>query len=189
MLILGITDAAILEGLPMQKEPSTITEQQPTPNTQQPTPSNPPAEGVARNQGPDVKDILQDLGFTLADVNEKVILEDIIPQKEASLQSYVLLKNGDRTGMIAWTDSPKVKVYYLALKEALHSAFTEKVQNLLDETQRRENRPIRNLLTFIDTGLFPERMVFVRVRERLYEFHVKDGSSEEIFNLIEGLTQ
>jgi len=78
---------------------------------------------------------------------------------------------------------------YLALKEALHTAFTVNVQNLLDETQRRENRPIRNLLTFIDTGLFPERMVFVRVRERLYEFHVKEGSSEEIFNLIEELTQ
>ena len=172
----------------MQKEPSTAMEQQPTSNTQQPIPSD-DTEGVARNQGLDVKDVLQNRDFTLADVHEKVILEDIVPQNEAALQSYVLLKKGDRIGMIAWTDSPKVKEYYLALKEALHSAFTEKVQNLLDETQRREDRPIRNLLTFIDTGLFPERIVFVRVRERLYEFHVKEGSSEEIFNLIEELTQ
>ena len=172
----------------MQKEASTTLEQQPTPNTQQPVPSN-NTGGVARNQGPDVKDVLQNRDFTLADVREKVILEDIIPQKEATLQSYVLLKKGDRIGMIAWTDSPRVKQYYLALKEALHSAFTAKVQNLLDETQRREGHPIRNLLTFIDTGLFPERIVFVRVRERLYEFHVKEGSSEEIFNLIEELSQ
>jgi len=98
MFILSIADAAILEGLPIQKESFTVTEEEVTPDTNPTVPTN-TTGGVARNQGPNVKDVLQNRGFTLADVHEKILLGDIIPSKEAALQSYVLLKNGDRAGL------------------------------------------------------------------------------------------
>ena len=50
-------------------------------------------------------------------------------------------------------------------------------------------RPTRNLLTFLDPGLSSERIVFVRVRERLYELHVAPGKDDVLFELVEALTQ
>jgi len=188
MILLGVADAALLEGMPTQKM-AVISENEPTtPIVKLPTKPNTSGE-VSRYLGPDIKDVLKKRGFTTANTREKIILEKIIPKEEATLQSYVLLKDGDRAGMIAWTNTPKVKQFYLVLKEALHSAFTSDVQDLLDETQRREGRPTRNLLTFFDPGLLSERVVFVRVREQLYEFHITEGSSGVIFDLIEELTK
>ena len=189
MILLGVADAALLEGMPTQKM-SVTSEEEPTTNPIVKLPIKPQVTGgVERYLGPDIKDLLKKRGFTTTDTREKIILEKIIPKEEATLQSYVLLKDGDRAGMIAWTNTPKVKQFYLVLKEALHSAFTSDVQDLLDETQRREGRPTRNLLTFFDPGLVSERVVFVRVREQLYEFHITEGSSGVIFDLIEELTK
>ena len=187
MTLLGVADAALLEGMPVQEKTEVAVVDEPTVS---PTPSTPtPTGGVRRNQGPNIAEVLKRRQFTMIEANEKIILQKIIPTGEATLQSYALLKDGDRAGMIAWTNSSKVKQYYLVLKEALHSAFTSDVQDLLDETQRREGRPTRNLLTFFDPGLLSERVVFVRVREQLYEFHIPEGSSGIIFDLIEELTK
>ena len=189
MLLLGIADAALIEGLPKEKIEDIAMDAIKKPPIKQLPNDSIPKQGVRRNQGADVQSILQKQKFTIGKVNEKVILEKIIPSNDTNLQSYVLLKDGDRAGLIAWTTSSKVKEYYLTLKEALHNAFTSEVKDLLDETQRREGRPTRNLLTFFDPGILSERVVFIRVRERLYEFHVTEGSSEAIFNLIEELTK
>jgi hypothetical protein len=188
MILLGVADAALFEGIPVQEKKEIaidepIANPTPTPSLQNPT------GGVRRDQGPNIAEVLKRRQFTMKETNEKIILQKIIPTEEATLTSYVLLKDGDRAGMIAWTNSSKVKQYYLVLKEALHSAFTANVQDLLDETQRREGRPTRNLLTFFDPGLLSERVVFVRVREQLYEFHIPEGSSGIIFDLIEELTK
>lgn len=189
MLLLGVADASLLEGLPVEKI-TNVSEEEPKENHVVQIPAKPtPTDGIRRNLGPNIKEVLQRRLFETAPTNEKIILQKIIPVEEATLQSYVLLKGGDRAGMIAWTNTPKVKQFYLILKEALHSAFTSQVQDLLDETQRREGRPTRNLLTFFDPGLLSERVVFVRVREQLYEFHITEGSSGVIFDLIEELTK
>ena len=202
MLLLGIADVALVEGLP---KASDQVAQVPTTNNQQPTTSptpskpkppvatppstQPPVGGVRKSQGPDVLESLINNQFTFTDSREKMILQKVIPQGETILNTKVLLLNGDRAGSIAWVSSPNVKKYYLVLKEALHSAFTPDVSDLLDETQRREGHPTRNLLTFLDPGLSQERVVFIRVRERLYEFRVAEGASEAIFDLIEDLTK
>tara|TARA_Y100000310_G_scaffold175693_1_gene175745 strand:+ start:1612 stop:2217 length:606 start_codon:yes stop_codon:yes gene_type:complete len=187
MLLLGVADATFLEGAPEKAEIA-----QADPVVAQPTQPNlppPPNGGVRKATGPDILQTLVSNQFTFNDTREKFILAPVLRDSSDSLEAKALLIDGDRAGAIGWVSSPNVKKHYLVLKEALHSAFTPEVKDLLDETQRRENHPTRNLLTFLDTGILPERVVFVRVRERLYEFHIVEGSSEAIFNLIEDLTE
>jgi hypothetical protein len=139
--------------------------------------------------GPEVEKIIVDLGFEMLPSDELSILRTVIPAAEATVEQHVLLTNGDRAGLVAWTESPKVKQYFLALKEALHASFSPHVQDLVDEMQRIPGKPPRNFLTFFDEGLSPERIVFLRVRERLYEIHVREGSDDIMFALVDALTQ
>lgn len=146
--------------------------------------------GVRKAEGPDVLDTLVTMQYTFQDTDEQAILERVILGDTGDkVEKRVLLKDGDRAAFFAWVDSPEVKSYFLSMKEALHRSFTAAVKDLLDEAQRREGRPTRNLLTFQDTGLLPERVVVVRVRERLYEFHIPEGKDDMIFELIEELTK
>lgn len=192
MLLLGAADVFVLEGSPgYQMVAQTDTGPEPIidrTSSSSSEPSTPPSGGVRKNDGPNVEKTLGLRGFSITDTSGKIILDSVVTGGD-TVESKALLLDNDRAGAIAWVSSPDVKKHYLVLKEALHSAFTPEVQDLLDETQRRENHPTRNLLTFYDPGLLPERVVFVRVRERLYEFHVAEGASDEIFNLIEDLTK
>ncbi len=60
--------------------------------------------------------------------------------------------------------------------------------DLKDETLRSDTGLVRNYLTFLDPSLSTERLIFVRVRERLYEFHVVTGKEEVMNILIQSLT-
>ena len=113
----------------------------------------------------------------------------MIPEGAAEVHTYALLLHGDRAGLIAWTESAEVKNYFLALKEALHASFSPRVKDLLDETQRIPGKPPRNFLSFLDECLSPERLVFLRVRERLYEIRITEGNDEAIFRAVDELTQ
>ena len=193
MLLLGVADIVILEGSPQyQIIASTDNKTEPVIDRSGQSSSEdlspPPVGGVRKNDGPNVEKTLGLQGFSITDTSEKSILSTVVTGGDI-VESKALLINGDRAGVVAWVSSPDVKKHYLVLKEALHTAFTPEVKDLLDETQRRENHPTRNLLTFFDPGLLSERVVFVRVRERLYEFHVAEGASDKIFDLIEDLTK
>lgn len=199
---LGAADAVLLESTPTavadEDDGGAIVFEPEQPNVDTPPPPPPggPEDtkpgntgGVRRHTGPDVLEALAANGFTFKDIKkERVILQTIVPEDTDAVHARILLIDGDRAGLIAWEQSPRVKKHFLILKEALHTAFTPEVTDLLDETQRREGKPTRNLLTFMDPGLVSERVVFIRVRERLYEFHVAPGASEAIFDLIENLT-
>lgn len=163
-------------------------EEEPTPDAipAEPAPSN-EGGGVAKQIGPDVGEALASLGLEAKDGAERSILRRVIPEG-VTVQTSIVLKDGDRIGMISWTQSPLVKNYFLALKEAIHTSFTPQMKDLVDETQRPEKKPVRNFLSFLDPGLSPERMVFVRVRDRLYEFRITEGFEEQMFLLIEELT-
>ena len=143
--------------------------------------------GVTKQTGPDVGEALASLGLEAKEGAERSILRRVI-REDVTVQTSIVLKDGDRIGMISWTQSPLVKNYFLALKEALHTSFTPQMKDLVDETQRPEKKPVRNFLSFRDLGLSPERMVFVRVRDRLYEFRITEGAEERMFMLIEELT-
>jgi len=189
-VLLGVADSALLEGLP-KKEAKVIAFEDPV-VVQQPTTTSvspPPTGGVRKATGPNVLQALVSNAFTFDDTRERFVLKKVLEGSSDTITMKSLLIKGDRAGAIGWVSSPNVKKHYLVLKEALHSAFTPEVKDLLDETQRRENHPTRNLLTFLDPGILPERVVFVRVRERLYEFHIAEGASNAIFNLIEDLTK
>ncbi len=192
LITLGTLDAVVLEGFPDSAIGADALGDTPPPvldlsdaERDKPTP---PSGAVRKYEGPEVLAVLISNGLTTAETRERMLVSKVIPEGE-TLHIYALLRSGDRAGAIAWIESPNVKGYWLILKEALHAAFTPQVADLLDETQRREGRPTRNLLTFFDRGLAPERVVFVRVQERLYEFHIADGHSERIFTVIEALTE
>lgn len=197
LVFLGALDAFSIENarlLTKAEEP--VPEEPPAPVattgsglTAPPTPAN-AQPGTRKQLGPNVLNVLAAQGFTAVDPKkEKSLLEQVIPADVAKIRTVVLLKEGDRAGLFAWTDSPQVKIYFLALKEALHSTFSPQMRNLVDETQEREGKPVRSLLTFLDPAIDSERIVFVRVRERLYEFHVAEGKDDAIFDLMEALTE
>lgn len=208
MIALGTTDALLIEGgLPKEvlpDEPYASETPQPLDNAQdRPQQTSSIAEantssasestsspaGVRKAMGPDVLSTLARLGLEVEASDELTILRTVIPAQEAHVEVHVLLRNGDRAGLIAWTESPQVKNYFLALKEALHASFSPHVQDLLDETQRLPGKPPRNFLTFLDEGLSAERLIFLRVRERLYEIRIAEGNDEAMFQLLEELTQ
>lgn len=161
-----------------------------TPEVTLPLPSEEPTPdggGIAKQSGPNMVEVLQALGIEQSQTEETSIIRRVIPE-EMPVQTIVLLKDGDRIGMVSWAESPLVKTYFLALKEALHTSFTAQMTDLVDETQRPEGKPVRNFLTFLDPGLSPERLVFIRVRERMYEFHIGEGKDAEMFLLVDALT-
>jgi len=141
-----------------------------------------------KSYGPNVLETIVSQRFTFSNTGESSLIERIITD-ETRVESRTLIKDGDRSGFVAWTDSPRVKVYFLALKEALHTSFSPQVQDLIDETQREPGRPIQNLLTFFDPAISEDRLVFIRVRERLFEFHIAQGKDDLLFGLIEELTK
>ncbi|MBU2213949.1 hypothetical protein KKC44_01485 [Patescibacteria group bacterium] len=141
-----------------------------------------------KSYGPNVLETIVSQRFTFSNTGESGLIERIITDG-TKVESRTLIKDGDRSGLIAWTDSPRVKVYFLALKEALHTSFSPQVQDLIDETQREPGRPIQNLLTFFDPAISEDRLVFIRVRERLFEFHIAKDKDDVLFGLIEELTK
>jgi len=144
--------------------------------------------GVIKSSGPDVRAVLTASKFNFSEADEESLISLVI-RDGTKVESLALSKDSDRAGFMAWAQSPRVKVYFMALKEALHTSFTPLVRELIDETQRTPGKPVINLLSFMDEGISSERLVFIRVRERLFEFHVPEGKDDMMFELIEKLTE
>lgn len=158
--------------------------------TPPPVPSSetPPEGAVKKKSGTDPLAIAQTLNFTAEKTDQKSLLSAVV-KKPSLVTTRVLLLNGDRAGLLAWIETPNVKEVFLVLKDSLHTLFSPEVRDLLDETQSPEGKPPRNFLTFLDPSLSEERFVFVRVRERLYEFHIAPGKDEAMYKLVEAVTE
>lgn len=146
-----------------------------------------PPGAVTKQSGPDIAALIAAQGFTLEEATELSLIEQIAGDK-APAHTLAILKDADRAGSVTWVESPQVKTYFFALKESLLPAFSAQVQDLQDTTTATIGTPVRNVLTFFDPGLSPERLAFVRVRERLYEFHIASGKEEMMGGLIEVVT-
>ncbi len=146
-----------------------------------------PPGAVQKQSGPDVAAVIAEQGFTTQKVDEQSLVRQVVGAK-ATVQDLSILKDSDRAGSVTWVDSPQVKTYFIALKESLLPAFSPEVTDLKDTTDAKPGSPVRNILTFFDLGLSEERMSFVRVRERLYEFHIAGGKEEVMTELIDALT-
>lgn len=143
---------------------------------------------VAKNSGPILADAAGQLGMSLQESKEGSLLGGIATGKTQAY-SQVLLKDGDRVGTVTWLESPQVKVMFAGLKEALISEFSGALQGLHDETAQDAGKPVRNVLSFSDPAIAPEPVVIVRVRERLYEFHVAPGKEADMDALRVALTE
>ncbi|MDD4628718.1 MAG: hypothetical protein PHE68_04990 [Candidatus Peribacteraceae bacterium] len=143
--------------------------------------------GVKKKTGADVLETVSSHGFTFENTDERTLIAGVVQNKE-SVQTRVLLKDGDRAGLLSWIETPLVKEYFSTLKESLHPLFSPEIKDLLDEIQRNPGKPPRNFLTFLDPGISEERLVFVRVRDRLFEFHIATGKEEAMYQLVETLT-
>jgi len=182
----GVTDA-LLTDFRIFGEVETAPSEKPAENTPQTIEFN-PSKPVSITQGPNVLEALVARKYTFADVKNESLLEMIITD-ETPVHAYTLLHDGDRAGLLAWTESSRVKVYFLSLKEALHTSFSANVSDLIDETKNEPGKPTYNLLTFFDPAISEERLVFVRSRERLYELHIAEGNDDLMFELVEELTR
>jgi hypothetical protein len=146
------------------------------------------AEGVSPIADPDVFATLEKHQITSQEVSEQGFLDRIMGDK-TPVTTRVLLKDNDRLALFSFADSPQIKTYFNVLKETLHASFSPQVTDLLDTTEEPEGKPIRNVLTFRDPAISEERILFLRVRERLYEFHVVEGQGDTIQEIIDELTQ
>lgn len=143
--------------------------------------------GVSVNNGPAIETTIQSLGFTTESSTELSFLAQVAGSG-AQIHSLAILQNNDRVGSVTWIESPAVKTNFIALKEALLTAFSPNVQGLQDQTIESPNQPVQNVLSFFDPSLSAEKLTFVRVRERLYEFHIANGKDDVMQQLIDGLT-
>lgn len=144
-----------------------------------------PAQGVAKRQAPDVPAMLQTVGFTPAEASDPSMLQQIVG---SGVNTAAVLKDGDRVGAVVWVDSPQVKSTFNSLKDALLASFSPNVTELRDETKVEPGLPVRNELTFLDPGLSEERLLFIRVGERLMEFHIAKGKENDIQPAIDALS-
>ena len=144
--------------------------------------------GVAKQSGIDVEQVLNNHGF----VTEKSADQSFIAQvatRDAILKSLTILKDNDRAGSVTWIESSQVKSSFIALKEALLAAFSPLVSDLHDETDESPDGPTQNILSFTDPSLSTEHLMFVRVRERLYEFHIAQGKEDAMKEVADIVTK
>lgn len=153
-------------------------------NGEETTPTAPSA-AVPKSSGPAVKTVITEAGLEVHSSAEPTFLSQII---QKGLTSSTILKDGDRAGSVTWVESPDVKNSFIALKDGLLESFSAGLTGLNDTTEQEPGRPVRNILRFTDPALSDEELVFVRVRERLFEFHIAPGSEETMNALIDALT-
>lgn len=146
---------------------------------------DPDESGIAKADEVDVETALSTLSLTLSPSEELTFLAQV--SRDIPASSRVLLQNGDRIGSVSWIDGD-AKTSFITLKEALLSAFSSDVQNLSDTTQQKAGQPTLNILTFNDPALSEETLTFIRIRERLYEFHTKKGAETTMQTVIDTLT-
>ncbi len=141
--------------------------------------------GVAKADGIDVARTLQAMGMVTQQSDDLTFLAQV--SRDEPVESFAILHNGDRIGSVSWIDGD-AKQAFISLKEALLSAFSADVQDLSDKTYQEQGMPTRNVLTFRDPALSEETLTFVRIRERLYEFHVSESGNVAMQTAIDALT-
>lgn len=173
-------DAILIATNPLQ---TTTVDQPPTPQPDTTGSGN----IIGKQVNPDVVQVAQANNFVVTDATQPAFLPEIITDEP--VQQKTLLFENDRAASISWVESPRVKVYYLALKEALHQNFSPLVTDLADETKTTPTGVTYNQLTFVDTGISEDRITFVRIRDRLYEIRTVIGNEANINNVITSLLE
>lgn len=143
---------------------------------------------IRKKPGPDVAAVASALQFTSTASDEGTLIERVLPEG-FPVYKRVLLDRNDRAAMLAWIDSPQVRDVYANAKKELRQSFSPDLKDLIDERQAERGKPPRDVLSFLDPALHSDRILIVRVRQRLYELHVKGGKEPEIDRFIDALTE
>lgn len=138
--------------------------------------------------GIDVNAVLAKLQLVSKETNEASFILLTVPDR-AKVKTSVLLRNNDRAFLLSWIKSDDVKVVFAALKQSLQEQFSGQVTELVDETRTPQNGAPVDYLSFIDPALSAERIVFLRIRNRLYELHVAENGDELLEQLVAELSK
>lgn len=143
---------------------------------------------LRRKPGPDVVATAERLNFAVVAADEDTLTKRVLPAG-FPLSTRALLLRNDRAAAIAWMDSPQVREIFTNIKRQLRSSFSPDLRDLIDERQAERGKPPRDVLSFLDPAIHPDRILLVRVRQRLYEFHVVKDAEGAIDSLIDELTE
>jgi len=138
--------------------------------------------------GIDVNAVLEKLQLVSKETNEASFILLTVPDR-AKVTTSVLLRNNDRAFLFSWMESDDVKILFAALKQTLQEQFSGRVTDLVDETRTPKNGAPVDYLSFIDPALSSERIVFLRIRNRLYELHVAENGDGLLPELVTELSQ
>ncbi len=140
-------------------------------------------KGTQKKEFETVEQILARTNFTLQESREVSLLRFGTTAGDRTREG-VLLQNNDRAALFAWVDDADVKTLYLDLKQGLQKSFSPQVRDLSDEHLVPDNGAPMDVLSFTDPAISPEKIILVRVRTRIYEFHVAPGKEAQIQSLI-----
>lgn len=135
----------------------------------------------------DIPSLLVSHQFIVTQSGEASLLQRI--EQGTNVQTVVLLQNNDRIALFSWIESDNTKAIFASLKQALQEQFSPKVTGLIDQTLVSDNGPPVDMLSFFDPAISPEKVIFIRVRDRLYEFHVAESGTDPIGALIAELSK
>ena len=146
-----------------------------------------------RETSHDFPTIAQETGFEVLPMpaGERSFLREILPpERQNILHALVLLHGGDRIAGVTFYHSPNTEQHMSAVREAAFRQFSDTMVRLIDETVEREGIAPIAVLAFTDPAFAlgqaqgtlseatgpsrmggPERILFARIRDGLYEFH------------------
>jgi len=135
-----------------------------------------------RSTNEDLMVVAQTKGYAFRPVSRKEgsILHAVSSRQ---LRSVVLMRDDDRVAAAFWFSDPDAKGLMDMLTAYTFDLLSKDVQRLTDEPIHRNGFAPIDLLAFTDPALSEERMVFAKIRDSLYEFHV----SEEKEGWVQGL--
>jgi hypothetical protein len=135
----------------------------------------------------DVATTLASLQFTSTATSERGLLQGSAGSVE--IHTSVLLLQNDRAAYFAWIENDDAKTILQKLKQTVQDQFSPQLKDLIDETLIPADGPPVDVLSFLDPAISAEKVIIIRVRNRLYEFHVAVGSEGVVSQLIAALSR
>lgn len=124
-----------------------------------------------------VDEILSGLQLIQKATTEQSLIEQAAGSS-VEVKKFALLRNNDRAFFFAMIEGTSVKKVLATLKQNLQEQFSADLKELKDQTLTSDDGPPADLLSFIDPKISPEPLLFLRVRDRLYELHVAENGQD-----------
>ncbi len=140
-----------------------------------------------KRQSVNVDDVFQRLQLIKKDTTELSLIH--LMNDSPAVKTVVLLRNNDRALLFSWIESDEVKDLFSNLKRALQEQFSGQLKDLIDETRTSASGSPIDTLSFIDPAISKEKIVFLRIRNRLYEIHIAKNGEDVLDMLTEELAK